>query len=75
MRVWLLLKAFSSGCTAMTGVEAVSNGVRAFRDPVAKTAQQTLTAIIAILIVLLAGIAYLVRVYHIGTTPPGTAGL
>jgi len=72
--VWLLLKAFSSGCTAMTGVEAVSNGVRAFRDPVAKTAQQTLTAIIAILIVLLAGIAYLVRAYHIGATPPGQPG-
>ena len=72
--VWLLLKAFSSGCTAMTGVEAVSNGVRAFRDPVAKTAQQTLTAIIAILIMLLAGIAYLVRAYHIGATPPGQPG-
>src|SRR5206468_4280377 len=71
---WLLLKAFSSGCTAMTGVEAVSNGVRAFRDPVAKTAQQTLTAIIAILIMLLAGIAYLVRAYHIGATPPGQPG-
>src|ERR1700732_807071 len=37
--VWLLMKAFSSGCTAMTGVEAVSNGVRAFREPVADTAR------------------------------------
>jgi len=71
---WLLLKAFSSGCTAMTGVEAVSNGVRAFRDPVVKLAQRTLTAIIAILIVLLAGIAYLVRVYQIGATVPGQPG-
>ncbi len=74
MSVWLLLKAFSSGCTAMTGVEAVSNGVKAFRDPVAKTAQRTLTAIILILIILLAGIAYLARAYHIGATPPGQAG-
>src|SRR5437870_2702078 len=71
---WLLLKAFSSGCTAMTGVEAVSNGVRAFRDPVVKLAQRTVTAIIAILIVLLAGIAYLVRVYQIGATVPGQPG-
>jgi amino acid transporter len=71
---WLLLKAFSSGCTAMTGVEAVSNGVKGFREPVVKTAQHTLTAIVAILIVLLAGIAYLVRAYHIGATPPGQPG-
>ena len=71
---WLLLKAFSSGCTAMTGVEAVSNGVKAFREPVVKSAQRALTAIIAILIVLLAGIAYLVRAYHIGATDPGTVG-
>jgi amino acid transporter len=71
---WLLLKAFSSGCTAMTGVEAVSNGVKAFREPVVKTAQRALTAIIAILIVLLGGIAFLVRAYHIGATDPGQAG-
>jgi hypothetical protein len=68
---WLLLKSFASGCTAMTGVEAVSNGVTAFREPVAKTAQRTLTAIIAILIVLLAGIAVLCRAYQIGATIPG----
>ena len=71
---WLMLKAFSSGCTAMTGVEAVSNGVKAFREPVVKSAQQALTMIIAILILLLGGIAYLVRVYHIGATDPGQAG-
>jgi amino acid transporter len=72
--IWLLLKAFSSGCTAMTGVEAISNGVKAFREPLVKSAQRALTAIIAILIVLLAGIAYLVRAYHIGATDPGKAG-
>ena len=72
--IWLLLKAFSSGCTAMTGVEAVSNGVKAFREPVVKSAQRALTAIIALLIALLAGIAFLVRAYHIGATDPGTAG-
>ena len=69
--IWLLLKAFSSGCTAMTGVEAVSNGVSAFREPVIKTAQRTLTTIIAILIVLLAGIAYLCRAYNVGAMDAG----
>lgn len=71
---WLLIQAFASGCTAMTGVEAVSNGVRAFREPVVKSAQRTLTVIILVLIALLAGIAYLTRVYHIGATPPGEPG-
>jgi len=71
---WLLLQAFANGCTAMTGVEAVSNGVRAFRQPVVPTAQRTLTAIIALLIVMLAGIAYLVRAYGIGATVPGAPG-
>jgi amino acid transporter len=70
--LWLLLKVFSSGCTAMTGVEAVSNGVTAFREPRAKTAKTTLTIIIAILIVLLAGIALLCRVYGVGAVAPGS---
>ncbi len=72
--LWLLLHAFSSGCTAMTGVEAVSNGVTAFREPTVVYARQTLTAIIGILAVLLAGIAYLVRAYGIAATAPGQAG-
>jgi amino acid transporter len=71
---WLVIRAFSSGCTAMTGVEAVSNGVQAFREPVVKAAQRTLTIIIAILMMLLAGIGYLVRAYHIAATDPGKPG-
>src|SRR5579863_5206886 len=71
---WLLLKAFSSGCTAMTGVEAVSNGVMAFRDPPDKSAKRTLTIIIAILMVMLLGIAYLVPVYGIAATDPEQPG-
>jgi amino acid transporter len=69
--LWLLLKAFSSGCTAMTGVEAVSNGVAAFRKPVAESARRTLTTIIVCLAVMLIGIAYLCRAYHIGAVEPG----
>ncbi len=71
---WLLLRAFASGCTAMTGVEAVSNGVQAFREPVVSNARKTLTTIIGCLIVLLAGLAVLVRAYGIGATAPGQAG-
>jgi len=71
---WLLLRTFSSGCTAMTGVEAVSNGVMAFREPTDKYAKLTLTIIIAILMVMLLGIAYLVPAYGVAATDPGTTG-
>jgi amino acid transporter len=72
--LWLLLQVFSNGCTAMTGVEAVSNGVRAFREPTVPNAQRTLTVIIGLLAVLLAGIAYLVHVYGVQATDPGLPG-
>jgi amino acid transporter len=71
---WLLLRAFASGCTAMTGVEAVSNGVGAFREPAVRNARFTLTVIVVVLIALLAGIAVLARAFGIGATEPGTAG-
>jgi amino acid transporter len=71
---WLLLKVFSSGCTAMTGVEAVSNGVMAFRDDTRKNAKITLTIIITLLAVLLAGIALLCRSYGIAATNPDGPG-
>jgi amino acid transporter len=72
--IWMILKVFSSGCAAMTGVEAVSNGVMAFRDPTTKNARKALTVIIALLIMLLAGIALLCRFYQIGATDPEGAG-
>jgi amino acid transporter len=71
---WLLLKVFASGCTALTGVEAVSNGVKAFREPGVKNAQRTLTVIIFILALLLGGISYLIKAYGISATDPGQAG-
>jgi amino acid transporter len=71
---WLLLKVFSSGCTAMTGVEAVSNGVMAFRDDTRKNAKITLTIIIALLAILLLGIALLCRGYGIVATDPEGPG-
>jgi amino acid transporter len=71
---WVLMRSFASGCTAMTGVEAVSNGVTAFREPCVAYARRTLTAIIVLLAVMLAGIAYLCWAYGIGATDPGEEG-
>lgn len=71
---WLLLRAFASGCTAMTGVEAVSNGVPMFREPTVRNARRALGIIIGALVFLLAGIAYLSRTYGIVATPPGVVG-
>ena len=71
---WILMRAFASGCTAMTGVEAVSNGVAAFKEPSVSHARRTLTVIIALLGVMLAGIAYLCHAYGIGATEPGRPG-
>src|SRR5271163_2953439 len=71
---WMLLKAFASGCAAMTGVEAVSNGVMAFGEPRVKRAQRTLTVIIGILMVLLFGIAYLAKTYKVMPMDPDATG-
>ncbi len=70
--VWLLLRAFASGCTAMTGVEAISNGVPAFKAPAPKHAALALLAISIILGVLLAGVAYLAHVDGIMATDPNS---
>src|SRR5579862_3959158 len=64
---WLLLKVFASGCTALTGVKA-------FRESAVDNARRTLTVIIALLAVLLAGISYLVNMYGIAATDPGQPG-
>jgi amino acid transporter len=72
--LWLLVRAFSSGCTAMTGVEAVSNGVPIFREPRVRSAQRTLAGIVGILGLLLGGVALLCHAYGIGATPPGQEG-
>ena len=74
LTLWLLMKAFASGCAAMTGVEAVSNGVMAFGEPRVRKAQTTLTVIIGILMVLLFGITYLAKAYGIMPMDPGAQG-
>ena len=72
--IWLLLRSFASGCTALTGVEAVSNGVLSFREPKVRTAKWTLTLIVAILGTLLIGLAVLIHAYGIVATDPGKTG-
>ncbi|MEV2246343.1 APC family permease [Streptomyces sp. NPDC049970] len=57
--VMLVLRAFSSGCTALTGVEAISNGVSAFRRPKARNAASTLASMGVIAVVLFAGVTTL----------------
>jgi amino acid transporter len=57
--VFLILRAFASGTTALTGVEAISNGVSAFRAPEAVNAKKTLMVMAAIMAVLFLGITFL----------------
>jgi amino acid transporter len=71
---WLMLHAFASGCTALTGVEAVSNAVPIFRKPKVVLARRTLACIIISLALLVAGVGVLSHAYGITATPPGQAG-
>ncbi|MHB2021211.1 MAG: amino acid permease, partial [Candidatus Xenobia bacterium] len=68
--LWLLIRAFSSGCAAMTGVEAVSNGLMIFKEPRVRRGSTTLILISSILGLLLAGIAWLVPIYGIAAVDP-----
>jgi len=61
----LLLRAFASGCTALTGVEAISDGIPAFKFPEAKNAAVTLTWMAAILLTLFLGITVLAHLYSV----------
>lgn len=63
--VFLILRAFSAGCTALTGVEAISNGVPAFRRPESRNAAATLTIMASIIVILFGGITFLANIYHI----------
>src|SRR5204863_351136 len=64
----LLLTAFANGCTAMTGVEAVSDGVPAFRPPEAKNAAATLVTMACLAIVMFIGITFLAHAYRVVPT-------
>ncbi len=63
--VLLLLRAFSSGCSALTGVEAIANGVPAFRRPKIRNAQKTLVSMGSIAIVLFVGLLAMALISHV----------
>lgn len=65
LTLFLLLTAFSNGCTAMTGVEAVSNGVPAFRPPESRNAAATMLMMAALAITMFVGITLLAQTYHV----------
>ncbi len=60
----LILRAFAAGCTALTGIEAISDGVPAFKSPEAKNASATLTMMAALLITMFLGITWLANAHH-----------
>jgi amino acid transporter len=67
LTLFLVLRAFASGCTALTGVEAISNGIPAFRKPEAANAGKTLIAMVALLATMFLGITWLAR--SLGVVP------
>ena len=67
--LFVLLRAFSSGCTALTGVEAISNGVPAFRKPKSKNAATTLALLGGISVSMFAGVTALALLTHVHVCP------
>lgn len=61
--LWLVMRAFAAGCTALTGIEAISDGVPAFRVPESKNAASTLTWMVGILVTMFLGITWLAHVH------------
>jgi amino acid transporter len=70
--LFFTLRAFSSGCTALTGVEAIANGVPAFKPPKAKNAQLTLVAMGAIAVSMFVGLTALALIAKVHITDPTT---
>jgi len=66
--IWIVMRAYSAGCTALTGVEAISNGVTAFKEPSAKNAAKTMIWMVSLLGAMFLGITLLSNhfnvVYH-----------
>ena len=69
--LFLVLRAFGAGCTALTGVEAVSNAVPNFRDPATKNAKKVLALLAMVCLVCFLGLSILTAVYHVTPDPSG----
>ncbi len=74
LTVFLLLRAFAGGSVALTGVEAIANGVPAFKPPESKNAANTMTAMAVLLGVLFVGITIVARAYQIVPSVDGSGG-
>lgn len=72
LTLFFLLRAFSAGCSALTGVEAISDGVMAFKPPEWKNARLTLIYLGVTLGAMFMGITYLANIYHIAVIPGET---
>jgi len=68
----LFLKAFSSGCTALTGVEAVSDGIPNFKDPAQQNAKRVLGLLAVIVFVIFGGVSFLATMYKVSPLPDVT---
>ena len=66
--VYLLMRGFAEGCAAMTGTEAISNGVMAFKAPAQRNAATTLSWMVAILALFFLGVSFLAQHYHVMPT-------
>jgi amino acid transporter len=75
--IWIFMRAYSAGCTALTGVEAISNGVTAFKDPSARNASKTMIWMVVLLGIMFLGITMLSHhfdvVYHHSADPTHVA--
>lgn len=71
---FLLLRAFAASCTALTGTEAIADGVGAFKEPAAKNAGRTLVLMVGLLLVMFVGISWSAQHYGIGIMEPSEPG-
>lgn len=70
--IYLLMRGFAEGCAAMTGTEAISNGVMAFKAPAQKNAATTLAWMVGILALFFLGVSFLAQHYQVMPTPQET---
>jgi amino acid transporter len=71
---FVILRAFTSGCTALTGIEAISDGIPAFKKPEAKNAATTLLVMVTILTTMFVGMSFIANAFHIPAIPESAKG-
>ena len=75
LTLFVILHAFANGCSSMTGVEAVSNGVSAFQPPEPRNAARTLALMVAILVFTFLGVSFAAHAYHVIPADPNQGGV